>query len=71
MKAVHKASLWEKVWSDRKIPICNIHQGSTLKRTKKAIHLGKNMKQEERKINIHKLNCDYNIWTLEKNPFEK
>lgn len=71
MKAVHKASLWENVWSDRKTPIHNIHQGSTLKRTKKVIHLGKNMKQKECKINIHKLNSDYKIWTLENNLFEK
>lgn len=71
MKAFQKASLGEKVWSDRKSPIYNIHQSNTLKSTKKVIHLGKNMKWEECKVNINKLNCDYKIWTLENSLFEK
>lgn len=70
MKAVQKASLWE-VWSDRKTPIYNIHQDSTLNRVKKGICLGKNMKEEECKVNIHKLSHDDKIWTLENNLFEK
>lgn len=71
MKAVQKVSLGEKVCSDRKSLIDNIHQGSTLKRTKKVIHLGKNMKWEECKVNINKQNRDYKIWTLENSLFGK